>query len=105
MSFNFRNGDGTGNEKSFPLSLPERNLLPLAPYLEIIDVTFTQILTCVFVEEPIFDMLGTTYTDFDLKYEKFQSGAHQIIAQTFAYKTPLEKGWVICGQISVMVHL
>ena len=22
LSFNFRNGDGTGNEKSFPLSLP-----------------------------------------------------------------------------------
>ena len=24
LSFNFRNGDGTGNEKSFPVSLPQR---------------------------------------------------------------------------------
>ena len=27
LSFNFRNGDGTGNEKSFPLSLPEGNTI------------------------------------------------------------------------------
>ena len=51
----------------------ETTLVPPVPLTGNIYVTLTQILTCVFVEEPIFDILGTTYTDFDLKCEKFQS--------------------------------
>ena len=27
LSFNFRNGDGTGNKKSFPVSLPSRSII------------------------------------------------------------------------------